>query len=273
MIIRKFIVEITDKLSIFMAMEKPVSYRMQIPFFIKKSETDFQKDLYERFDDMVVRHIALHLADEIWKKYPFQKGYDFITTHLQNEKNVNILELGCGVGRMIGTLAKENPEGFFWGIDYSYQMLKQGHDFWIENKTILLDLSHKGFSAIHIPGHELKNLNFGLAKAEELPFKNKSQDYVFSNFLLDRLQQPLEGLKEMKRVLKPHGKIIMVTPLNFLHKDHWKELYPAVKLLQVIKNMGFDVLEWEDQFTMEEPLDLRGNVLKWNCLGMVLQKS
>ncbi|MFT6322046.1 MAG: ubiquinone/menaquinone biosynthesis C-methylase UbiE [Granulosicoccus sp.] len=254
-------------------MEKPISFRMQIPFFIKKSEIDFQKDLYERFDDMVVRHIALHLADDIWGAYPFQTGFDFITRHLQNKKNVNILELGCGVGRMIGTLAKKNPAGNFWGIDYSYQMLKQGHDFWVEKKTILLDLSHKGFSSIRLPGHELKNLNFGLAKAEELPFQNESQDFVFSNFLLDRLKQPLEGLKEMQRVLKPDGKIIIVTPLNFLHKDHWEQFYPSIKLFQVIKNMGFDILEWEDEFTMEEPLDLRGNILKWNCLGMVLAKS
>lgn len=254
-------------------MEKPISYRMQIPFFIKKSEIDFQKDLYERYDDMVVRHVALHLADDLWGAYPFQKGFDFITTHLQNEKYVNVLEVGCGVGRMIGALAKENQDGNYWGIDYSYQMLKQGHDFWVENKTILLDLSHKGFSAVHLPGHELKNLNFGLAKAEELPFKNESQDFVFSNFLLDRLREPLKGLKEMKRVLRPDGKIIIVTPLNFLHKDHWKQLYPSTKLFQVLKNLGFDILEWEDEFNMEEPLDLRGNVLKWNCLGMVLQKS
>ena len=85
-----------------------------------------------------------------------------------------------------------------------------------ENKTILLDLSHKGFPVSHLPGHELKNLNFGLAKAEELPFQNESQDYVFSNFLLDRMKEPLEGLKEMKRVLKPDGKVIIITPLNFL---------------------------------------------------------
>ena len=74
-------------------MEKPISFRMQIPFFIKKSEIDFQKDLYERFDDMVVRHIGLHLADELWGAYPFQKGLNFITKHLQKlktELNTNI---------------------------------------------------------------------------------------------------------------------------------------------------------------------------------------
>lgn len=254
-------------------MKKPVSYRKQIPFFIEKSNVDFQKDLYERFDDMVVRHIALHLADELWNGYPFQKGLDFATKHLQNIGDINILEIGCGVGKMVGTLAKENPNGNFWGIDYSYQMLKQGHDFWVDGKTILLDLSHKGFSSIHLPGHELKNLKFGLSKAEDLPFDNESQDYVFSNFLLDRLRQPMEGLKEMKRVLKPNGTIIIVTPLNFLHKDHWQQFYPPVKLLQVIQNMGFEILEWEDEFRMEEPLDWRGNVLMWKCLGMVLKKS
>ena len=70
-----------------------------------------------------------------------------------------------------------------------------------------------------------------------------------------------------------NGKIIIITPLNFLHKDHWQQFYPSVKLLQVIREIGFNVLEWEDNFTIEEPLDLRGNALKWNCIGMVLQKS
>ena len=73
-----------QKLYIFVVMEKPISFRMQIPFFIKKSEIDFQKDFYERFDDMVVRHIGLHLADELWGAYPFQKGLNFITKHLQD---------------------------------------------------------------------------------------------------------------------------------------------------------------------------------------------
>jgi len=76
------------KLFYFAIMKKPISFRMQIPFFIEKSEIDFQKDLYERFDDMVVRHIALHLTDDLWGGYPFQKGFDFARKHLQNERNL-----------------------------------------------------------------------------------------------------------------------------------------------------------------------------------------
>ena len=255
-------------------MKTPFSLRKNIPFFYNKTSTEFQKDVYERFDDMVVRHIAVHLADELWeKKYPFQIGLDFITTHLPEIEKPKMVELGCGVGRCIANLAQAQPEGTFWGIDYSYQMLKQAHDFWVEEKTTLLDLSNKGFPPVHLPGHRLKNLFFGLAKAEDLPFEDESQDVVISNFLFDRLTEPLEGLQEMYRILKPGGTLILITPLNFLQKKHWAAFYPPIKLFHIFQAEGFHILEWQEEMVFEEPLDGRGNVIRWNCLGVVARKA
>lgn len=254
-------------------MKTPTSFRMQIPFFYNKSESEFRQDIYERYDDMVVRQTAIHLLDDLWGDYPFQPAFDFVTRHLQNEGELNFLEIGCGVGRWIGTLAKQNPKGKFWGIDYSYQMLKRAHEFWITEKTIHLDLSKKGFSKYKLNGHALRNLNFGLAKAEKLPFANNSQDAVVSSFLIDRLEDPIKGLEEMYRVLKPDGKLILVSPLNFLKKSHWEKFYPVTQLLEVLKKIGFEILEWENELIVEEPWDSRGNMIVWKAIGIVGMKK
>ena len=88
-------------------MKKPLRYRNGIPFFYDKTATDFKKDIYERYDDMVVRQTALHLADALWGHYPIQAVLDFAEEHYQNYPEHNILEVGCGVGRWIGSLAKD----------------------------------------------------------------------------------------------------------------------------------------------------------------------
>ncbi|MEM6966486.1 MAG: class I SAM-dependent methyltransferase [Bacteroidota bacterium] len=254
-------------------MKKPVSYRKEIPFFYNKSNLEFRRDQYERYDSKVVRHTALHLADQLWERYPFQPAFDFTTKHLQIDAGQNIVELGCSVGRWIGTLAARYPQANFWGLDFSYQMLKRANAFWRQKEIIQLNLSNWGFSPIEIEGHALENIQFGLAKAEELPFENETQDAVVSSFLLDRLGDPVRGLKEMYRVLQPHGKMIFVTPLNFYKRKDWETFHPPIKIFHLLKQIGFDVLDWEETLTVEEPLDCRGNVVKWNCVAGACKKS
>ncbi|NJN78046.1 MAG: methyltransferase domain-containing protein [Saprospiraceae bacterium] len=251
---------------------KPIFDRKGIPFFHQKTALEFQQDVYERYHEMVVRQAALHLADEIWGKYPFQAVFDFAETHYSNQEISTILELGCSVGRWIGTLAKRYPKATCWGIDYSYQMLKCANDFWVNGKEITIDLSDKGFAELLIKGEKLSNLHFGLAKAENLPFNENSQDLIVNSFLIDRLENPRNGLEEMYRVLKPNGKLIVISPLNFQKAEHWKRYFPPIKIQYILKKIGFKILEWNENIEINEPLDFRGNSVRWKCLGFVVTK-
>lgn len=253
-------------------MKPIVSTRNGVPFFHQKTPLEFQQDIYERYDEMVVRQSALHLADDIWGRYPFQAVFDFAEKRYPKETKGNILEIGCGVGRWIAMLSKRYPQATLWGIDYSYQMLKRANDFWVAGKEIQVDVSNKGLAKQNLIGSKLNNLHFGLAKAESLPFDDGSQDLVLSSFLLDRLEHPIQGLEEMYRVLKPNGKVILITPLNFNKKEHWESIYPPAQLLKVIKEIGFEILDWNEQIVVHEPLDVHGNFLTWNCLGFVGEK-
>ena len=254
-------------------MKSPIRTRNNIPFFYDKSEIEFQKDTYERYDSMVNRQTALHLADEIWKEYPLQSFLDLVPSHLPNTPTPNLLEIGCSTGRLIARLAQQNPSANCWGMDYSYQMLKRAHEYWIKGDAIYLDFRKHGFpKTLELQTKPISNLQFGLSKASELPFDDHSQDFLLHSFLLDRLQDPEKALQEMYRVLSPYGKMIFVTPLNFSQKDHWDKYYPPVKIHQLLSKIGFEILDWKDEVLIREPMDLRGNAVEWNCIFVVVQK-
>lgn len=253
-------------------MKTPISHRRGIPFFYQKTEVEFQQDPYERYADMVMRQSALHLADDYWGSYPMQAVFDFAEAHYPTENLQHILEIGCGVGRWIGNLAQRHPTASCWGIDYSYQMLRQARDFWVQGEEISIELASRGFPNLKTQGHQLSNLQLGLAKAANLPFEDNSQDLVLNSFLLDRTDNPTNALIEMRRVLKPNGKLLVLTPLNFGQAIHWKTYYPPVKIVHILTQMGFRILEWQEDLLIHEPLDAHGNVVRWKCLGFVAVK-
>lgn len=253
-------------------MEKAVKLRNGIPFYYNKTQTEFRQDPYERFDPMVIRQSVIHLADQHWGNYSMQPILDYIFHNVENVQLNDVLEIGCGVGRMIGELASNNLATKCWGIDFSYQMLKRAKEVWIDGKSIKVDASTYGYdSELSISSKKIANLKLGLAKCESLPFNDSSQDVVFSSFLFDRLEDPLVGLKEMKRVVRKHGKIIIVSPLNFKSSKNWNTYYPLEKLQKEILKNGFKILDWSENIIVKEPLDVRDNVIYWNNLGIVLR--
>jgi ubiquinone/menaquinone biosynthesis C-methylase UbiE len=254
-------------------MKEALKIRHETPFFYDKSPLEFKQDNYENYELSVKPQILLHLADSTWGYYPFQNIISFISTYIQNTKHLNILEIGCGVGRMIATIASDNPSFNCWGIDYSYQMLKQARCSFINGTKMKIDFGNEGFEEIHITSEKISNLSFGLAKAEHLPFENQSQDLIFHSFTFDRMENPIQALNEMNRVLKLNGKLVFITPLNFIKKEHWNRFFPTKKLIDILKNLGFEILDLQDDFIVEQPLDKRGNKKIWNCVAIVCKKS
>lgn len=253
-------------------MKKPLFYRHQIPFFHDKTATAFRQDKYERYDPVVIRQTSLHLADELSQGYPFQKVLDWVNDHLPELDGGRVVDIGCGVGRLIGNIA-EGHAVECWGIDYSYQLLRRAREYWVEGKAIQLDREGQGLGTCTLSGKQLANLSFGLARAEALPFEADSQALVCSSFLLDRVKEPERALAEMYRVLRPGGRMILVTPLNFQQAAHWAAYYPLEKLLEFIRNKGFRILNWQEDLTVEEPLDGRGNFISWKVLALVAEKD
>jgi len=71
-------------------------------------------------------------------------------------------------------------------------------------------------------------IDYRLGEAERLPIPNDHVDYVFANMCLHHVESPLGAIREMARVLKPGGKLVITDldehPFDFLrdeHHDRW----------------------------------------------------
>lgn len=106
--------------------------------------------------------------------------------NLMKELRGNVLEIGVGTGKNI----EYYPEDItMTAIDFSEGMLKKA-----EGKAI----KYK------------KNVTLLQMDAQEIKFPDNSFDTIFTTCVYCSVPDPIKGLKEMRRVCKPNGKIIMI---------------------------------------------------------------
>lgn len=101
-----------------------------------------------------------------------------------------ILEAGCGVGAQTKIIAPKNPNSKFIAVDLSEKSLKQ--------------------AASSIQELDIKNVVFQKADIKKLPYADNHFDHVFVCFVLEHVSQPIQVLKELKRVLKTGGTITVI---------------------------------------------------------------
>lgn len=250
----------------------PPVERRGIPLYYDKSEDQTRTDVYERFDELVTRQTLLHLADDLHGGYPFLSLSEYIDRWLPHGQIITIADIGCSVGRLIGDIAVGNPQWDCYGIDFSYQMLRQAKEHWKDGSNISPNISRYGFPPHTIRGKRTPNLHFALADAASLPFPDDCLSVVFTTFLIDRVDDPILIFAECRRVLGTGGTLIVVSPLNFLKAGQWEQSYPAMKMIEPLLRSGWQLFDLTDPMLLSEPLDARGNVIVWNAVAFVLQK-
>ena len=102
--------------------------------------------------------------------------------------DTDLLDIGCGDGKITALLSKKCPNGHSVGIDSSQDMV---------------DKAKTCFNSKRYP-----NLSFQKNDARKLPFKNKF-DLVFSNSTLHWIKDHSPILKGIYLALKPNGKIYL----------------------------------------------------------------
>ena len=100
-----------------------------------------------------------------------------------------VLDVGTGSGRIAIRLARLNPALTIDAIDLSQSML----DLAVENAR------RAGVS----------NLRFSLGDAKQIPYDSHTFDLVLCHQLLHQIPDPLIALREINRVAKPDGAILV----------------------------------------------------------------
>jgi len=105
---------------------------------------------------------------------------------LMEQLRGKVLEVGVGTGKNI----EYYPEGLYiTAIDFSTKMLEKA-----KKKAKVLN-------------KKVESLNMDIQKMD---FHDSTFDIVFSTCVFCSVPDPIAGLKEMRRVCKPNGKIIMI---------------------------------------------------------------
>jgi len=98
-----------------------------------------------------------------------------------------ILEVGIGTGKNIDYY---NKNAKVIGIDFSEKMLEKAREKLIKSGK--------------------KNITLTQMDGENLNFKDNSFDYVVTSCVFCSVPDPIRGLEEIRRVLKPTGRLIMI---------------------------------------------------------------
>ena len=144
---------------------------------------------------------------DLHEKYSHQtlNWFAWIGEQIEWEKHNAILEVGCGTG-----------------------------DFWLKNQQHLTK-SHSITVSDISPGivdeakERLDKLNahfiFGIADVSRLPYADETFDLVIANHVMFYVQDTDAALQEIKRVLRPGGKLYVAT----YGEKHMKEIEQLVK--------------------------------------------
>jgi len=163
------------------------------PEFVK----EFFRDLAGAYDKF--NRISSLFLDGYWR--------DKVASFARPE--MSVLDLCTGTGDVAFKIAKKiGPRGTLVGIDFIQEML---------------DLAEKKKKRLRLDS----KIDFRLSHAEDLPFRSENFDLVVSAFAMRNVKANLEKvLKEMFRVLKPDGHILIL--------DFSRPQMPILRLLHFV---------------------------------------
>ena len=190
-------------------------------------------DLRARYEDVAIRGLertvrrdAPHYAANVeFVKQRFAEGLELIGYFASKygDRPLRILDLGAGAGGVTVALSSE-PRYRVTAVDV----------------VMNPDLA------------ELRRDEYAIASADTLPFKDRSFDAVLCLETIEHLPKPRPAAKEMMRVLKSGGLVMITTPARFrwlLKPDpHYQirglALLPDFLQKKVVENYDVEHLFW-----------------------------
>lgn len=144
--------------------------------------------IQQQYDRMALRY------DQRWHRY-LDASLSILQAWADIHASHQVLDLACGTGEFAYRLLNQYPELRFTGIDLSPKML----------------------AAAKKKCQNFSQVRFECANIQSLPFDDASFDRIVTSSAFHYFPDPIQALTEIKRVLHPVGKLIIVDWC----KDYW----------------------------------------------------
>lgn len=125
--------------------------------------------------------------DERWRRY-VADTLSVLTGSLELTGDEHILDVACGTGELARLLLEEHPGLSVAGVDISEKML---------------EVASEKLAA-------RSNVRFEQGVAEDLPYGDDGFDLVVTASAFHYFDDPVEALREMRRVSKPGGRVVVL---------------------------------------------------------------
>ncbi|MCD7839143.1 MAG: class I SAM-dependent methyltransferase, partial [Erysipelotrichaceae bacterium] len=160
-----------------------------------------EKELVEQYKNSNNVNIRIHLHEK-YSQNPLS-WFEWLYQQYELKEGMKIMEIGCGNGQL-------------WSIN---QDKLDGLEIVLSDVSLgMLNDAFKNLSHI-------ENITYQCFDAQQIPFSNETFDIVIANHVLFYVADISQALKEIKRVLKPDGKLYAST----YGIKHMKEITELVK--------------------------------------------
>lgn len=146
-----------------------------------------RRDLVSTLKDIYLRLFGMPF-------YAQRVGSRFVFHTLGQVKGQKVLDAGCGDGLFSIELAQKGA--IVYGVDISEPALNRAR-----SRVQQLQLDHR--------------ICLLRASAAQLPFATSYFDSIICHSVLEHIPDDVESLKEMNRVLKPSGRLVLTVPADF----------------------------------------------------------
>lgn len=194
---------------------------------------DLEIDLKKYYNDkaLEIDEIALTYKNpSAYKRFFFHSRFESVFGALDPKRGESILELGCGSGYYSKKIVSR--KAILTTTDISENYVKQTKKF----------VGKSG------------RANYLVADATKLLFNSNSFDKVLFTEVIEHIPNYEKSLKEIKRVLKPGGQLIISTP------SRYSPMNIAYNIKRKIKKFTFN--EHVHEFTPHEFVELVGKYLE-----------
>lgn len=124
-----------------------------------------------------------------------------------------------------------------------------------------------------------KNFNYVVANIENLPFKDYCFDQIACIAVLEHVAQDKLAAEELKRILKPGGKLLLITTSSFWRFPYYRFMQPLVPKEEELLNSfghirkGYSIGEITSLFKGFKPIQTKYFINKVSALGYDIQHA